>query len=298
MILSSHRHVPAPATAEATHVVQYCVVDRLAVRRGTRTVFDAVSFTLRSGEFTGLIGGNGAGKSTLLRAMAGTLEPSQGRVHLHGVRVSEALARGLARLRALMPQHPGIGFDMTVAQVVRMGRAPWEPFLTDAEHQAVVEQCLADVGLHGWGDRLDSTLSGGERQRVHLARAMAQLRGPEQQPVWLFADEPVSAQDPRESHRVLALLRSLSRQGVGVVAALHDIQAVARYCDRVLVLHAGRLRADGPPGEVLTSALLGEVFGIEAEWKWVVDDRTGRRVPLLVVREPVETDGTTEGENA
>ncbi|WP_344748464.1 ABC transporter ATP-binding protein [Streptosporangium vulgare] len=196
-----------------------------------------------AGRFTGLIGPNGSGKSTLLRLLAGLLRPRAGTVLLDGRRLGELPRREVARRLAVVAQEVSTDIDMTVADVVALGRIPHRSPLAligrdDLRDARETEEALERCGLAGWGGRRWSTLSGGERRRVGIARALAQ------RPTELLLDEPTNHLD---IHHQLDLLRMLSRAPATVVAALHDLNLAARYCDHLLLLEAGRLVASGPP---------------------------------------------------
>ncbi|WP_433324417.1 ABC transporter ATP-binding protein [Spirillospora sp. CA-294931] len=223
---------------------------------GTAIVSD-VDLAAEPGDFVGLIGPNGSGKSTLLRTVYRSLRPSGGVVSLDGDDLWRMRAREAARRRAVVTQHGDLGGEFSVAEVVAMGRSPHKGMLDreDASDRAVVAETLKRVGMDWAGSRLFSTLSGGERQRVLLARALAQ-----EAPL-LVLDEPTNHLDVRAQLGLLDLIRSL---GLTLLAALHDLDHAAAYCDRVVVLAEGRVRAAGPPLEVLTPEFVAEVFGVRA----------------------------------
>ncbi|MBO2462718.1 ABC transporter ATP-binding protein [Actinomadura violacea] len=223
---------------------------------GTPIVSD-VDLVAEPGAFVGLIGPNGSGKSTLLRTVYRSLRPSAGAVSLDGDDLWRMRARQAARRRAVVTQHGDLGGEFSVAEVVAMGRAPHKGVLEreNAADRAVVADSLERVGLAHASDRLFSTLSGGERQRALVARALAQ-----EAPL-LILDEPTNHLDVRAQLGLLDLVRSL---GLTLLAALHDLDHAAAYCDRVVVLQHGRVRASGPPLEVLTPEFVADVFGVRA----------------------------------
>ncbi|MEV4252463.1 ABC transporter ATP-binding protein [Spirillospora sp. NPDC049652] len=220
-------------------------------------IVTGVRLTAEPGHFVGLIGPNGSGKSTLLRTVYRTLRPSTGVVSLDGDDLWRMRPRTAARRRAAVTQHGDPGGEFTVAEVVAMGRGPHQGLLDreSGDDRAVIAESLERVGMDGRADRLFSTLSGGERQRVLLARALAQ-RAP-----LLVLDEPTNHLDVGAQLGLLDLVRSL---GLTVLAALHDLDHAAAYCDHVVVLRDGRVRASGPPLEVLTPEFIAEVFGVRA----------------------------------
>ncbi|MER7205950.1 ABC transporter ATP-binding protein [Streptosporangium sp. NPDC000239] len=225
---------------------------------------EGVALRVEPGEFVGLIGPNGSGKSTLLRALYRALRPDDGTVLVGGDDVWRALtARESAGRISVVAQHGGDGFDFTVAELVATGRTPHRT--SPSADREIVTAALERVGMTGMAERLYSTLSGGERQRALLARAVAQ-RG-----ALLVLDEPTNHLDVNAQFELLGLVRSL---GVTTLAALHELNLAAAYCDRLYVLEAGRVVAHGSPGEVLTPALLAEVFGVRSHLG--VNPLTGR----------------------
>ena len=209
------------------------------------------------GEITGLVGPNGSGKSTLLRTVYRHLRPVAGRVLLAGTDLREMAPVRSARHVAALPQERGGDFELTVREVVAMGRTPYKRAFAgeDATDREIVARALADVSMDGQAGRRFTALSGGERQRVLLARAFAQ------NPDVLVLDEPTNHLDIRHQVELLALLRTRRRT---TLVSLHDLNAAASVCDRLHVLHEGAVVASGPPREVLTPALMAEVFGVRA----------------------------------
>jgi len=215
----------------------------LTVRFRGRTVLDGVDLALREGERTALLGPNGSGKTTLLRALAGVLAPDAGTV---------SPAAGLDR-RSLARR---VAFPFTVDEVVRGGRYVHAAglFGESAEDRAAVDGALAAVGLAALRGRAVTELSGGEQRRVALARTLAQRA-----PV-LLLDEPTTALDLEHRRAVVAVLASFPGT---LVVATHDFAAASRL-DRVVLLRAGRVVADGAPADVLDAAHVEEAFGVRA----------------------------------
>jgi iron complex transport system ATP-binding protein len=220
----------------------------------SQVVLDDVTAEIHPGEVVGLVGPNGAGKSTLLGVLAGDLAPDRGRVLLDGVDIRSWRVGDLARRRAVLPQETFLSFPFEVADVVRMGRAPWRGTVREAADDAVVGQVLAVTEVSHLAPRRYPTLSGGEKARTTFARILAQ------EPGLLLLDEPTAALDIRHQEAVLEEVRRRAALGAAVVVALHDLSLAAAHADRLLLLDDGRVRADGPPREVLTPALLSEVY--------------------------------------
>ncbi len=246
-------------------------VEALTVARGQRTIAAVERLALEPGRFTVLVGPNGAGKSTLVGALAGLL-PAAGRI-----RVGEADLGGLspaarARRIAYLPQQGDFVWPMPVADIVALGRLPHgDPFArpSAADRDAVAE-AMRRTETETLGDRPVTELSGGEKARVALARVLATRAE------ILLLDEPAVSLDPAHQLDLVGLLRAEARAGALVLAVLHDLTLAARFADRILVMRAGRIVADGPPAAALAPAILADVFGIEAR---LIDDG-GNAVPV------------------
>lgn len=216
---------------------------------------------IRGGTLASLIGPNGAGKTTLLRALAG-LVPASGSVTLNGTDISRLTLRDRARHVAYMPQTLPEGVVLTVLETVIAALLASPASVGVADEQEAAMTALAQlraIEADGLADRRLDELSGGQRQLAGLAQALVR------RPKVLLLDEPTSALDLRMQHRVTGFARDYARQWNAVVLmVLHDVQAAARVSDRLLVLHQGRLVADGSPKTALTPALLSEVWNVEA----------------------------------
>ncbi len=211
---------------------------------------EAVSLELGPGELVALVGPNGAGKSTLIQALAGLL-PAEGRIQWNGTPLARIAMAERGRRLAWVGQEAHFEFAFPVLEVVAQGRYAW------GDDPSGVAEALAELDLTHLADRPVTRLSGGERHRVGLARALAT-----QAPIQLW-DEPVAQLDVRHALEVMRLARRLTDSGSTVVVSLHDLRAAYRF-DRVLVLDRGRLVGNGQPHDVLTAALIREVFRVEA----------------------------------
>lgn len=247
----------------------------LRVTYGRSVVLDGVDLDVRGGEVVALVGPNGAGKSTLLAVLSGDPRPDAGHVLLDGVDLREQRLTDLARRRAVMLQEARVSFAFRALDVVAMGRHPWRGTSHEDQDDAVVARAMADADVTGLAARTFPTLSGGEKARVAFARVLAQ------QGDVLLLDEPTAALDVRHQESVLARARTAARDGAAVVVVLHDLTLAAAYADRVVVLDAGRVRADGPPRDVLTAALLSDVYRHPVE---VVERPGTDEVVVLPVR--------------
>ena len=243
--------------------------ESVSVELGGRRVLHDVDLDVGAGRILGLLGPNGSGKSTLLRTLFTGRRPHSGRVSIDGVDVASFAPRALARTVAVMLQDAPSEFDLTVRETVMVGRSPHRPpFSRDtAEDHRIVTDALRTADVLDLEDRLVRRLSGGQRQRVMLARALAQ------QGTILVLDEPTNHLDI--AHQ-LELMRVVSGLGTTVIAALHDLNIAAAFCDEVAVLDEGRLAAVGPPRDVLTPELVDDVFHVTARIATEVE--TGARV--------------------
>ncbi|MFI1013277.1 ABC transporter ATP-binding protein [Streptomyces sp. NPDC020965] len=222
------------------------------------TLLTDVGLDARPGETVGLVGPNGSGKTTLLRCVYGTLRPTAGRALIDGDDLVALGPKARARRVATVPQDTRGEFELTVREIVAMGRAPHQRFWEQdsAADDAVVAEALARLAISDLADRAFPSLSGGERQRALVARAIVQ------RPALLVLDEPTNHLDIRYQLEILGLIRTL---GITSLLALHDLNLAAYYCDRLYVLKAGRVVASGAPKEVLTSELLADVYQVDAE---------------------------------
>ncbi|WP_294180151.1 ABC transporter ATP-binding protein [uncultured Schumannella sp.] len=247
----------------------------ITVVRDHATLLADVSFRAPAGALTALVGPNGAGKSTLLRAVAGVERSDAGRVHFDGEDLATLRRRARARQVALVEQDSSTDLAVTVRETARLGRTPHESWLggNDPAAEQIVERSLDLAGALALADRTVPSLSGGERQRAFLARALVQ------QPRLLLLDEPTNHLDVSAALDVLTLLERLGRDGMTVIAALHDLSLAAAFADHVVVVHHGRIVAEGPTRATLAPELVREVYGVRAVW--LENPLTGR--PLLAV---------------
>lgn len=233
-------------------------LENIGVEIGGTTILEEVSLDVPKGQFLALVGPNGAGKTTLLRTCNGLVSPTNGSVRIDGYDIATQSARSVGRLVATVPQETTLAFDFNVESVVTMGRTPHQSRFHSADEsdRAAVRSALERTDTARFADRSVEALSGGERQRVVFARALAQ-----ETPV-LLLDEPTASLDINHQIRTLKLARTLAGDGKTVIAAIHDLDLAARFCDRVVLLSDGELLSEGSPRSVLTSERLEETFGI------------------------------------
>ena len=251
--------------------------------RGTRRVLDGIDLDLHAGEVLGILGANGAGKTTLLGTLAGELPAEGGTLTLDGTPLGHWSVRALARRRAVLPQSPSLGFDLSVHEVVAMGAYPF-PELGVGALDALMRRALDEADALVLGDRRYLSLSGGEQQRVQFARALVQVLACQAAGEYrvLFLDEPISSLDPRHQLLLLRAVHRVSRaDGLAVLVVLHDVNLAAQWCDRLLLLAEGRAIAHGTPETVLTAVNLETVYQLPAS---VTPHPAGGGAPLVVFR--------------
>jgi iron complex transport system ATP-binding protein len=232
--------------------------ERVTLSLEKKEILHNISLHVEAGEIVGLIGPNGSGKSTLLKSIYRVMKPDAGLIFLEGEDIYGLSARECAQRMAVVRQESTVEFDFAVEEIVMMGRTPHKRlFETDREEDRVIcEEALRQVGMQSYAKRSFFTLSGGEKQRVMIARALAQ------QAKVLVLDEPTNHLDVRYQLQIMDLVKQL---GIPAIAALHDLNIAAAYCDRLLFLREGRIVASGPPEAVLSPTLIWDVFGVEAE---------------------------------
>lgn len=233
----------------------------LSVRLGGRPVVDGVSATVLHGEWVALIGPNGAGKTTLLRAIAG-LVPFTGSIALGGRPTSEMPRSELARMLAVVPQEPSTPPWMTVAEYVLLGRTPHlRAFASEGgRDREAAARALGRLDLHGYQQRRLGTLSGGEKQRVVVARALAQ------EARIVLLDEPTASLDIGHQQQALEILDELRAESeLTLVAAMHDLTLAAQYAERMVLLDAGRIVAEGSSRDVLTEEAIARHYDASVE---------------------------------
>ncbi len=234
-------------------------LEGVGVELDETNILQNIGFSLEAGTWTGLIGPNGSGKTTLLRAVGAHI-PYDGRILLDGYPVADWSAQERARRLAFVRQASSLTFDFTVEEFVLLGRAPHRGWLTayGGDDRQRVQEALSRVDLDGFASRSVLSLSGGELQRAFLAQALVQ------ETELLMLDEPTSHLDVYYQFSFMDQVERLVQRGQTVLAVFHDLELAARYADRLLVLQEGRLVADGQPAEVLTSACIADVFGMQA----------------------------------
>jgi iron complex transport system ATP-binding protein len=241
------------------------------------TILRNVEFEVAAGELVGLIGPNGAGKSTLIKIISGLWSGAKGYITLLDKPLKRYSTRQIAQIIAQVPQITALDFPFSVHQIVMMGRNPFlSRFELEAQHdRQIVQRAMQRTNTLALADRLIGTLSGGERQRVLIARALTQ------EPRLLLLDEPTANLDIQHQIAILDLVRDLvQHDGLGAVAAVHDLELAARFCDRVVLIYEGEILANGTPDVVLTADNIRHAYEVESQA--YVDPITGHlRIAVL-----------------
>ena len=234
-------------------------VRNLGFAYGQRRILDAIDATFEAGKLTVILGPNGAGKSTLLACLAGLLKPDAGTASLHDADITRMAPTARARQIGLLPQGAETHWAITSMALVALGRIPhMRGAGTSTDDRRAKSAAMSATATEGFAYRPVTQLSGGERARVLLARV---LTG---EPDWILADEPLANLDPGFQLDMLNLLRRQVEAGKGVVAVLHDLHHAVRFADHLVLLHEGRLFAQGSVEDVITPANLAHVYGIDA----------------------------------
>lgn len=210
-----------------------------------------------SGVMTCIVGPNGSGKSTLLRIAAGILIPVKGTVSLNTNNINSMPRRTIARTMGYLPQESPTLYDYTVDDVIQMGRYAHQKGLVavNSDDADIVNAAIKTVGLEKYRQRILSHLSGGERRRALIASVLAQ------QPQLMLLDEPTSGLDVHHASGIFKLLSSLAKDGPGIVVVTHDINLASLFCDRIIIINNGSIKADGTPTEIITNDIMQSLYG-------------------------------------
>ena len=221
-------------------------------------ILKGINIEVDNKEVVGIIGPNGSGKSTLLKCIYRVLKPNDGAILLDNVDIKEMSVKESSKRLAVLSQHNNYNFDFTVKDIVLMGRSPHKKFMErdNKDDYDIVNEALKKVDMFEFKDRSFQSLSGGEQQRVILARALAQ------QPKCLILDEPTNHLDIKYQLQLMRIVKGL---GIEVIAAIHDLNIAAMYCDKIYVLKDGEIIKYGKPKDVLTKEIIKDVYEVDAE---------------------------------
>ncbi|KHD85099.1 ABC transporter ATP-binding protein [Bacillus ginsengihumi] len=232
--------------------------EKIEVKRGKKEIIKNISVFVKDKQFVGLIGPNGCGKSTLLKSIYKSLIPQSGSVFLDDLDVLKSSEKKVSQRLGVVGQFNEMNFDLTVEQMVLLGRTPHKKLLEPDKQDdyQIVEEALRRTQLLEYRRRSYLSLSGGEKQRVILARTIAQ------EPQLMVLDEPTNHLDIRHQFEILSCVKQL---GISVLAALHDLELAVAYCDYVYAIKDGEVYAHGKPEEVLTSELIEDLYQIRCQ---------------------------------
>ena len=252
---------------------------------GKKEILKGIDLALRPKEFLGIIGPNGSGKSTFLKCVYRVQKPTEGTIRFDGKLLDEMSYRESAMKLAVVAQHNYYNFDFSVLDVVLMGRSPHKKMMDrdNAEDYRLAHESLSIVGLSGFEARNFSTLSGGEQQRVILARALTQ------QTECLVLDEPTNHLDIKYQLGIMDIVKGL---GHTVIAAVHDLNIAAMYCDRLIAIRQGKVVGVGTPHELLTVDFIKALYDVDSEIHY--DEKTGRMNIIYIPRHWKEADDETD----
>ena len=246
-------------------------INNIACRYDAADVLENINFSAKGGDFIGVIGPNASGKSTLLKSISKVLKPHTGVVLLNEKDVYTFKSAEIAKNLAVVPQESVISFAFTALEVVLMGRTPHlNRFEMESTQDLIIAQKSMEL-TNTWylAERPIDTLSGGEKQRIIIARALTQ------EPRVLLLDEPTDHLDINHQIEILDLIKRLSKEKeMVVIGVFHDLNIVSQYCDRLILLHKGRIFAAGGAGDVLTGENIEKVYGVKVTVKQ--DDISGK----------------------
>ncbi|MBC8631640.1 ABC transporter ATP-binding protein [[Eubacterium] tenue] len=230
----------------------------LKVSLNKNEILKGIDIELGNKEFIGIIGPNGSGKSTLLKCLYRNLSPSSGSIYIDNIEIGKISTRESAKKIGVLAQHNHHSFDFTVLDMVLMGRSPYKKLMDrdTKEDYDIVYEAIDKVNIRHLANRSFNSLSGGEQQRVILARALAQKTK------CLILDEPTNHLDIKYQLQLMEIVKNL---GIEVIAAIHDLNIAAMYCDKIYVLKCGEIVAYGTPKDVLTKEFIKEVYDVDAK---------------------------------
>lgn len=243
-------------------MAQAIAAEKLTLSYGDSIIIKELDIEIPKGEITVFIGGNGCGKSTLLRSIARLLKPQAGSILLEGEAISKLSTKEIARKMAILPQSPTAPEGLTVLQLVKQGRYPYQSWLKQwsEEDEEKVTNALSATGIEHLKDRTVDSLSGGQRQRAWIAMTLAQDTD------IILLDEPTTYLDMTHQIEILDLLYELNeKEGRTILMVLHDLNLACRYAHNIVAIKDQKIFAQGKPEVVINCGLVKNVFGMECE---------------------------------
>lgn len=235
-------------------------INNLSCTIGNDEILHNINLIIEKNKFYSIIGPNGSGKTTLLKNISKTLEPPKNTIFIDGKDLRDLRANHLAKEMAYVPQNTQINFDFSVMDIVLMGRTPYlKRFQSESSHDIETAKKAMDLtNIWHLRDKNINNISGGERQRVIIARAMVQ------QTKILLLDEPISNLDIHHQVNILDTIKTLNlEKNITVIAVLHDLNMAAEYSDYLILLHQGKIQAEGRPESVLTEDNIKKVYNMD-----------------------------------
>lgn len=228
---------------------------------GSKELFNQLSLALQEHQITTLIGPNGSGKSTLFRLLTRTIKPAAGSIMLDGQDIWQLPAKDFAKKVAIVHQQNQLYDQMTVKELVKMGRLPYYSLMGEGKDDpGRIQAIMQELEIDDLADKFMSQLSGGQQQRVWLATVLAQ------EPEYLFLDEPTTYLDLHFQYRFLDLVKKLNQEKkLTICMILHDLNQAMQYSDQVILLNHGQIQKQGKPTEVITAPLIKKNFGVECK---------------------------------
>ncbi len=236
-------------------------VKDLTVAYEDKVIIENMNLSIPKGEISIIIGANGCGKSTLLKTIARILKPKKGNIFIHGKNVKESKPKALAREMAVLPQSPVCPDGLTVKELIAYGRFPHQKTMAglSIHDNEMIEWAMKETGLTEFADRPVDSLSGGQRQRAWIAMTLAQETD------LILLDEPTTYLDMSYQLEVLLLLQKLNREKkITIVIVLHELNNACRFANHIIGLKKGKVVCEGKPSDVITTASLKEIYGIDA----------------------------------
>lgn len=234
----------------------------LTLTYGEHIIIDELNLQIPKGKVTVLIGSNGCGKSTLLRSLARLMKPKEGQILLDGEKIAKMSTKEIAKRMAVLPQGPVAPEGLSVLQLVKQGRFPYQSWARQwsEEDERMVSNALAATKMTSFAEKAVDSLSGGQRQRAWIAMTLAQGTDT------ILLDEPTTYLDLTHQIEVLDILFELNeQQGSTVVMVLHDLNLACRYADHIVALADKKIYAQGRPEEIITEQLVRDVFQMESK---------------------------------
>lgn len=240
-------------------------VEQLHFKVQSKEILKNINAMFLPGEFNVILGPNGSGKSTFLKIFSGEVKQNKGSVSYNNISIANTKKEELAKVRAVMSQQPELSFPLTVEEVVMMGRYPHFIFKPTRKDEKICNEVMDRMNVSILKERNYLTLSGGEKQRVQFTRVLAQIwEKPEEGYRYLFLDEPLTSLDIKYQLEFLQIAREFVKDNTVLIAVMHDINLALQYADKLFFLKDGKLVANGSPGDILSEALIEEVFSVKS----------------------------------